>query len=83
MKCFSHINGELSFGAVLLQDGWVGGEFNKGKMSISVLLFLKSDALTPALTVLALKLVNLVSPCMSLAFFELTSLFWSLEQVAL
>lgn len=48
-KSVSHVNGELRFGAVLLQDAWVGREFNKGTMSLSVLRFPERVALTPAL----------------------------------
>lgn len=48
-----------------------------------MLLFLKRASLTPALPALALKLVNLVPPYMSLVVFKLLLLLWSSELVNL
>lgn len=47
------------------------------------LLFLEKIILTFASPGLTVKLVNSVSPCMSLVHFELLSLHWSLEQARL
>ena len=71
------VNGDLRFCALLCQICWVGGEFTKEQWHLPALLSLDRVAPTPTR-----KLVNSVPPHMSLAFFKLLLLHWSLHWVS-
>lgn len=66
-------------GACLYQVNWVRGILHKGIMVPDSVLFLERIAPTSVPPALALKLVSLVLPCMSLVLFELLPLCSSLE----
>lgn len=81
---FSQVNGEhILFASHLCQSSWVEGEFSKGTVSLASPPTSETVAQNPSLSALAMKLVNLVSPRMSLAIFELLPLCWSPEQLSL
>lgn len=66
----------------LYQAGWVG-EFNKGTMEPGRTSIPGKSCPNPCHSSVALKIVNLLPPRMSLVFFKLLSLCWSIAQVSL
>lgn len=67
----------------LHQAGWVGVSSTKEQWSLAQLPYLERVAPIPAILAVALKIVNLLPPRMSLVFFKLLSLCWSIAQVSL
>lgn len=83
VKSFSSINGNSDLEPFCARSAeWVESSTKK-QWHLPVPPFLEIVVLTPVPLALALQLVNLVFPHMSLIIFELLPLHWSLEQVSL